>query len=69
MCFRNNDLTRWNIDNLMTHICAAALLVDNLEVDMNDLREDLKLELKEYVHPTPPCLNQLTNIQNQTILP
>jgi len=45
----SNDLTRWNIDNLMTHICAAALLVDNLEVDMNDLREDLKLELKEYV--------------------
>jgi DNA-directed RNA polymerase I subunit RPA49 len=33
----------------MTHICAAALLVDDLEVDMNDLREDLKLELKEYV--------------------
>ncbi|KAF2715213.1 hypothetical protein K504DRAFT_421776 [Pleomassaria siparia CBS 279.74] len=43
----NNDLPRWNIDKLMTHIVAAALIVDNFEVDMNDLREDLKLELKE----------------------
>lgn len=47
---RNNDMTRWNIDNLMTHICAAALIVDNFEVDVNDLRDDLKLENKEYVY-------------------
>ena len=46
-CTRNNELTRWNIDYLLTHIAAAALIVDNYEVDMNDLREDLKLELKE----------------------
>jgi hypothetical protein len=44
---RNNDMTRWHIDNLMTHVCAAALLVDNFEVDVNDLRDDLKLENKE----------------------
>ncbi|KAF2854383.1 DNA-directed RNA polymeras-like protein I 49 kDa polypeptide [Plenodomus tracheiphilus IPT5] len=41
------DMPRWNIDNLMTHIAAAALIVDDHEVDMNDLREDLKLENKE----------------------
>ncbi|KAF2273762.1 DNA-directed RNA polymeras-like protein I 49 kDa polypeptide [Westerdykella ornata] len=49
----NNDLTRWHIDNLATHICAAALIVDNFRVDVNDLREDLKLEnneIKQYFH-------------------
>lgn len=40
-------MSRWNIDYLMTHICAAALIVDNNEVDINDLKEDLKLENKE----------------------
>jgi DNA-directed RNA polymerase I subunit RPA49 len=44
---RTNDMTRWHIDNLMTHIAAAALIVDNFEVDVNDLRDDLKLENKE----------------------
>ncbi|CBY01018.1 similar to DNA-directed RNA polymerase I 49 kDa polypeptide [Plenodomus lingam JN3] len=43
----NGDMPRWNIDNLMTHIAAAALIVDDHEVDINDLREDLKLENKE----------------------
>jgi hypothetical protein len=46
---RNNDMPRWNIDNLMTHVAAAALIVDDFEVDVNDLREDLKIENKEYV--------------------
>lgn len=40
-------MTRWHVDNLITHICAAALYVDNFEVDVNDLRDDLKLENKE----------------------
>ena len=44
---RTNDMTRWHIDNLMTHIAAAALIVDNFEVDVNDLRDDLRLENKE----------------------
>lgn len=43
-------MPRWNIDNLITHIAAAALIVDDFEVDVNDLREDLRLENKEYVH-------------------
>lgn len=45
--YSNNDMTRWHVDNLITHICAAALYVDNFEVDVNDLRDDLKLENKE----------------------
>ena len=32
----------------MTHICALALIIDNYEVDVYDVREDLKLENKEY---------------------
>ncbi|RYN58121.1 hypothetical protein AA0114_g2042 [Alternaria tenuissima] len=43
----NGEMPRWNIDNLMTHIAAAALIVDDFEVDVNDLRDDLKLENKE----------------------
>lgn len=45
--FSNGEMPRWNIDNLMTHIAAAALIVDDFEVDVNDLRDDLKLENKE----------------------
>jgi DNA-directed RNA polymerase I subunit RPA49 len=41
-------MPRWNTDNLITHICAAALIVDGFEVDVNDIRNDLKLENKEY---------------------
>ncbi|KAL5121757.1 DNA-directed RNA polymerase I subunit rpa49 [Pleosporales sp. CAS-2024a] len=46
---RENDseMPRWNIDNLHTHIAAAALHVDDLEVDVADLRDDLKIENKE----------------------
>jgi DNA-directed RNA polymerase I subunit RPA49 len=36
-----------HVDLLITHVCALALLVDNFEVDMFDLKEDLKLEIKE----------------------
>lgn len=45
--YRNNDMSRWHIDNLMTHIAAAALIVDGFEVDVFDLRDDLRLENKE----------------------
>lgn len=42
----SGELTRWHIDNLMAHVAAAALIVDNYEVDVFDLREDLRLETK-----------------------
>jgi hypothetical protein len=46
-------MPRWNIDRLHTHIAAAALIVDDNEVDVNDLRDDLKIDNKEYgaLHP------------------
>jgi len=43
----SGDMPRWNIDKLMTHIAAAALIVDDFEVDVNDLRDDLKIENNE----------------------
>lgn len=46
-CFSGSEMPRWNVDYLMTHIAAAALIVDDQAVDVNDLREDLKLENKE----------------------
>ncbi|KAI9784015.1 MAG: DNA-directed RNA polymerase I subunit rpa49 [Peltula sp. TS41687] len=40
-------ISKWQMDNLTTHIAALTLLVDNFEVDTYDIREDLKLENKE----------------------
>lgn len=40
-------MSKYQVDLLMTNICALALIVDNFEVDIYDLREDLKLEAKE----------------------
>lgn len=34
---------------MITHACAAALMVDDFEVDVNDLREDLKIENRQCV--------------------
>lgn len=42
-----NEMSKYQVDLLITHICALALLVDNFEVDVYDLREDLKLETKD----------------------
>ncbi len=39
-------MTKYLSDLLITHLCAMACLVDNFEVDMWDLKEDLKLEMK-----------------------
>lgn len=47
--YSSSDMPRWNIDRLYTHIAAAALIVDDLEVDVNDLRDDLKVDNKECV--------------------
>lgn len=44
-----NELPKWHMQNLYTHICALALYVDGWETDTRDLREDLKLEQKEVV--------------------
>jgi DNA-directed RNA polymerase I subunit RPA49 len=38
------------MDNMITHACAAALVVDDNEVDVNDLRDDFKVDNKQYVH-------------------
>ena len=34
------------MDNLITHICALALTLDNFATDTHDIREDLKLDVK-----------------------
>ncbi|KAF2750075.1 RNA polymerase I associated factor, A49-like protein [Sporormia fimetaria CBS 119925] len=65
-----NDMTRWHVDNLITHICAAALIVDGFEVDVNDLREDLKLEnkeIKQYFHEIGCRLNPPTEAERNKL--
>lgn len=44
-----SEMPKWNVDFLSTHIAACALFVDNFEVDVFDLREDLRVDNKTYV--------------------
>ena len=40
-------MTKWCRNNILTHILALALTVDNFNSDVNNIRADLKLEMKE----------------------
>ncbi|KAL8967076.1 MAG: hypothetical protein Q9183_003080 [Haloplaca sp. 2 TL-2023] len=42
-----STVNRWQLDNLITHICALAITIDDFTTDVYDLREDLKLENKD----------------------
>ena len=44
-----NDLPKWNMDNLYSHMCALTLYVDGWVTDITDLKDDLKMESKELV--------------------
>jgi DNA-directed RNA polymerase I subunit RPA49 len=55
-------MTKWHVDNLVTHICALALFVDDYEVDMFDLQRDLNSESKqlvEFLHSTTDIISCL----------
>ncbi|KAL8713754.1 MAG: hypothetical protein Q9220_002280 [cf. Caloplaca sp. 1 TL-2023] len=41
------NLSRWHYDKLFMHICALAMTVDGFTTDVNDIKEDLRLENKE----------------------
>ncbi|KAG9512046.1 RNA polymerase I associated factor, A49-like protein, partial [Aureobasidium melanogenum] len=43
----NNELNKWHMDNLTTHMAAIALFIDGYKLDTHDLREDLRLENKQ----------------------
>ncbi|KAL8734811.1 MAG: hypothetical protein Q9166_001162 [cf. Caloplaca sp. 2 TL-2023] len=42
-------LTKWQLDNLITHICALCITVDpeNFMTDTHDIKEDLRIENKQ----------------------
>lgn len=40
-------MTKWYRNYILTHILALALTVDNFNSDTNNIRVDLKLEMKE----------------------
>ena len=40
-------MNKWTIDNFMTHVCALTLTIDLYEVDISDIRDDLRLETKQ----------------------
>lgn len=41
-------MTKWHVDNFMTHIAALTLIVDDYVSDTFDIREDLRLKPTEY---------------------
>ncbi|MCJ1383412.1 DNA-directed RNA polymerase I subunit rpa49 [Xylographa soralifera] len=45
----DGNMNKWAIDNFMTHVCALTLTIDLYEVDISDIRDDLKLETKQIV--------------------
>lgn len=47
----SGQLNKWQTHNLLTHILALALILDGCVTDTRDVRDDLKLDNKEYVHP------------------
>lgn len=45
----SNELTKWHMQNLYTHMCALSLYVDGWTTDTSNLRDDLKVDTKEIV--------------------
>ncbi|MCJ1283020.1 DNA-directed RNA polymerase I subunit rpa49 [Xylographa opegraphella] len=43
----DGNMNKWTIDNFMTHVCALTLTIDLYEVDISDIRDDLRLETKQ----------------------
>lgn len=54
-----STLNKWHADNLLTHITALALTIDHFDLDLFDLREDLKLDQKTYCSPSSFLLQQI----------
>jgi len=48
------ELNTWHKHNLLTHILALALVLDGCVTDTRDVRDDLRLDNKEYVPPPFP---------------
>ncbi len=48
------ELNTWHKHNLLTHILALALVLDGCFTDTRDVRDDLRLDNKEYIPPPFP---------------
>ncbi|MCJ1413574.1 DNA-directed RNA polymerase I subunit rpa49 [Ptychographa xylographoides] len=44
----DTTMNKWAIDNYMTHVCAITLAIEKCELDISDIRDDLKLDTKQY---------------------
>ncbi|GAM86873.1 hypothetical protein ANO11243_048930 [Dothideomycetidae sp. 11243] len=47
------EVNKWRYDNLMTHMAAICLFIDDFKTDTHDLREDLRLDnrqMAQYFH-------------------
>ena len=44
---RYSNMNKWAVHNFMTHVCALALVIEHCEIDVVDLRDDLRLDSKQ----------------------
>ena len=56
-----SELNKWHVDNIITHICALALTIDNFTTDISHLCYDMRLEAKEYVLLFPTSTSSPSN--------
>ncbi|KAF2773496.1 RNA polymerase I associated factor, A49-like protein [Teratosphaeria nubilosa] len=42
-----NELPKWHLDNLYTHMCALALFIEGFATNTSQLKEDLKMENRQ----------------------
>ena len=67
LIYSRSKFDGWYTDYLMTNICCLALIVDDFETDVCELREDLALELNQYVLLTQSFSCLLAAFSNVTI--
>lgn len=63
-------MPRYQVDLLITHVCALACVVDHFEVHVFDLQEDLKLEgrqMAKYFREIGAKVAPLSEIQRKTL--
>ena len=63
-----NELPKWHMDNLYTHMCALSLFVDGWTTDTSNLKDDLKMENKQitqYFHELGCKVGALTERERE----
>ncbi|KAK5001236.1 DNA-directed RNA polymerase I subunit rpa49 [Elasticomyces elasticus] len=64
------ELNKWHVDNLMTHIAALSLYIDDWATDTTNLKDDLRLDNKQmnqYFHELGCRVQSLTDKERESL--